>query len=138
MVFFQLIKEPKHMQTSVSSCIDLIFTDQPTLSLNSGVDASFHPNCHHQIVHSSFNLNIFYPPPYQRLIWDYKKTDWKNIQKALDLVNWKRLFDRKDINAQIAEFNETILNVFRNHVPHEYIAVDDKNCINEWNYKIKN
>ena len=126
------------MQTSVSSCIDLIFTDQPTLSLNSGVDASFHPNCHHQIVHSSFNLNIFYPPPYQRLIWDYKKTDWKNIQKALDLVNWKRLFDQKDINAQVAEFNETILNVFRNHVPHEYIAVDDKNCINEWNYKIKN
>ena len=38
--FFQLINEP-------------IFTDQPNLSVNSGVHASLHPNCHHQIVHTS-------------------------------------------------------------------------------------
>ena len=56
----QLINEPMHLQTSNSSCIDLIFTDQPNLSVNSGFYASFHPNCHHQIVPSSFNLNISY------------------------------------------------------------------------------
>ena len=83
----QLINEPTHLQTSNSSCIDLIFTDQPKLSVNSGVHASLHPNCHHQIVHSSFNLNISYPPPYQRLVWDYKKADSKNIRKALYSVN---------------------------------------------------
>ena len=71
----QLINEPMHLQTSKSSCTDLIFTDQPNLFVNSGVHASLHPNCHHQIVHSSFGLNISYPPPYQRLVWDYKKAD---------------------------------------------------------------
>ena len=87
----------------------------------------FHPNCHHQIVHSSFNLIIFCPPPYQRLVWDYKKDGSKNIRKALDSVNWERLFDQIDINAQVAAFfNETILNVFRNLVPNKYITVDDK------------
>ena len=30
----QLIKEPTHIQTSSSSYIDLIFTDQPNLSVN--------------------------------------------------------------------------------------------------------
>ena len=80
----QLINEPTHLQTSNSSCIDLIFTDHPNLSVNSGVHASLHPNCHHQIFHSSFNLSISYPPPYQRLVWDYKKADSKNIRKALD------------------------------------------------------
>ena len=94
--FSQLIKEPTHIQTSSSSCIDLVFTDQPNLSVNSGVHASLHPNSHHQIVHPYFNLNISYPPPYQRLIWDYKKADTKNIRKALDLVNWERLFDQKE------------------------------------------
>ena len=59
--FPQLINEPTHIQTSSSSCIDLIFTNQPNLSVNSGVHASLHPNCHHQIIHSSFNLNISYP-----------------------------------------------------------------------------
>ena len=117
--FSQLINEPTHLQTGSSSCIDLIFTDQPHLSINSGVHSSLHPNCHHQIVYSSFNLNIYYPPPYQRLIWDYKKADSKNIRKALDSVNWEKLFDKKDINSQVAKLNETILNVFQNYVPNK-------------------
>ena len=51
-------RQVTHIQTSSSSCIDLIFTDQPNLSVNSSVHASLHRNCHHQSVHSSFNLNI--------------------------------------------------------------------------------
>ena len=83
----QLINELTHFQTSNSSYIDLIFTDQPKLSVNSSAHPSLHPNCHRQIVHSSFNLNISYPPTYQRLVWDYKKADSKNIRKALYSVN---------------------------------------------------
>ena len=56
--FRQVINELTHIQTRSSSCIDLIFTDQPNLSVNSSVHASLHRNCHHQSVHSSFNLNI--------------------------------------------------------------------------------
>ena len=127
--FFQLINEPTHVQSNSSSCIDLLFTDQPNLAVNSGVHASLHPNCHHQIVHTSFNLNISYPPPYQRLIWDYKKADSEKIRKALDLVNWERLFSNKDINTQVSIFNETILNVFSNYVPNKYITIDDKDPV---------
>ena len=43
--FSQLINEPTHIQTNSSSCIDLIFTDQPNLSMNSGVYSSLHSNC---------------------------------------------------------------------------------------------
>ena len=80
--FSQLINEPTHLQTSNSSCIDLIFIDQPKLSVNSGVHASLYPKCHHQIVHSSFNLNITYPPLYHCLVWDYKKADSKNLRST--------------------------------------------------------
>ena len=93
--FFQLINDPTHVQSKSSSCIDLLFTDQPHLAVNSAVHASLHPNCHHQIVHTIFNLIISYPPPYQRLIWDYKMADFEKIRKALDLVNWERLFSKK-------------------------------------------
>ena len=57
----QLINEPTHIQTNSSSCINLIFTNQPNLFVNSGVHSSLHPNCHHQIVHTSFNLDISNP-----------------------------------------------------------------------------
>ena len=127
--FSQLINEPTHIQTNSSSCIDLIFTNQPNLSVNSEVHSSLHPNCHHQIVHTSFNLDIYYPPPYQRLIWDYKKTDSTNIRKALDSVSWERLFDKKDLDSQVVILNETILNVFRNYVPNKYVTIDDKNSV---------
>ena len=69
------------------------------------------------------------PPPYQQLIWDYKKADSRNIRRAVDLVNWGRLFDQKDINAKVVAFNKTILNVFRNYVPNEYITIDDKDHV---------
>ena len=59
--FSQLIHEPTHIQSNSSSCIDLVFTDQPNLLVNSGFHVSFCPNRHHEIVHSSFNLNITIP-----------------------------------------------------------------------------
>ena len=48
-------------------------------------------------------------------------------------MNWERLFDQKDINAQVVGLNETILNIFRNYVSNKYITIDDKNpaCMNE-------
>ena len=78
--FPQLINEPTHLQKSSSSCIDLIFTNKPNLSVYSGVHASLHPNCHHQIIHCSFNLNISYQS-------NPAKADAKNIQKALHSIN---------------------------------------------------
>ena len=82
--FSQLINESTHIQANSSSCIDLILTDQPNLSMNSGVHSLLHPNWHHHIVHSRFNLKFYYPPSYQRLTWDYKKADSTKIRKALE------------------------------------------------------
>ena len=97
--------------------------------MNSGVHASLHPNCHHQVVHTNFNLNISYPQPYQHLIWDYKNADSVKIRKALDLINGERLFNNKNINEQVSILNETILNVFSNYVPNKYIAIDHKDPV---------
>ena len=49
----QLISEPTHILQNSSSSIDLIFTDQPSLVINSGIKPSLHENCHHQITHMS-------------------------------------------------------------------------------------
>ena len=62
----QIINEPTHILDSSSSCIDLIFTSQPNLVIESGVHPSLHQNCHHQIICAKFNLQTFYPPPYCR------------------------------------------------------------------------
>ena len=112
------------------SCIDLVFTDQEHLCINSGVHSLLHPYCHHQIVFSNFNLNIYCPPPDQRLVRDYKKANSTAIRKALYSVNHERLFHGKDdINAQVKSFNDAILDVFKNYVPNKYITVDYKDPV---------
>ena len=45
------------------------------------------------------------------------------------MVNWERLFDSKDINLQVTALNETILSIFHNYVPNEFITIDDKDPV---------
>ena len=61
----QLINEPSHFIGNSRSCIDVIFTDQPNLFLETGVHPSLHENCHHQIVHGKVNGRSLSPPPYR-------------------------------------------------------------------------
>ena len=113
----QIINEPTHILPSSASCIDLIFTNQPNLVINSGVHPSLHQNCHHQIIFAKIDLNIYYPPPYRRLAWDYKKANIDAINLAIKSFNWENAFNGKDINSQVNLFNETLLNSFSNFIP---------------------
>ena len=58
----RIIKEPTHISDTSSPCIDLIFTSQPNLIIESGVHSSLHSNCHHLIIFAKFILEIVYPP----------------------------------------------------------------------------
>ena len=66
----QLIAEPTHVLENSSSCIDLIFTNQPNLIMDAGVHPPLHLKCHHQVICAKINLQIEYPPPYTRKVWD--------------------------------------------------------------------
>ena len=63
----QLKAEPSHILDHSSSCIDLIFTNQPNFIKESEIHP-YSPKCHHQIIYSKLNLKIEYLPPYNREI----------------------------------------------------------------------
>ena len=113
----QMITEPTHILHNSSSCIDLIFTDQPNLMVDCGVHPSLHPNSHHQIIYCKFNLSIEYPPPYQRLVWDYKSVNADPIRTAIENFDWQALFSNKNAHKQVEAFNTTLLNIFSNYIP---------------------
>ena len=70
----QLISEPTNFEPNKNpSCIDLIFTDQPNLVIESGARSSLDPLCHHQITHCRFNYKIPPPPSFERKIWAMKE-----------------------------------------------------------------
>ena len=80
---------------------------------------SLHQNCHHQIIFAKINLKVYYPPPYKRLVWDYKKANIDAINLAIKSFNWENAFNGKDINSQVKLFNETLLNIFSNFIPNK-------------------
>ena len=95
--------------------------------MNSGVHSSLHPNCHHQIIHAKFNLKIFYPPPYERVVWHYQDANNDLIQRSISQFNWERAFSNKGVNKQISIFNETM--------PHETKIFNDRGP--PWINKVK-
>ena len=133
----QRIKEPTHILDNSRSCIDLIFTSQPNMLIDSGVHASLHSNCHHQIIYAKFDLKIFYPPPYERTVWHFKHANSDRIKRAIDIFDWESALNYIDANDQVSVFNSTILNIVSNFIPNETITCDD--CDPPWmNGFIKN
>ena len=94
--------------------------------VGSGVHLSLHPNCHHQITFSRYNLIVEYPPPYERLVWDYNKANTKSIKQALMQINWQKLFLNKDVQQQVRTLNDIVFNVFSNFVPNKIVTFDDR------------
>ena len=122
----QVISEPTHILPNSSSCIDLIFCNQPNLIIDSGVHSSLHENCHHQIIFAKINFNIHVPPPYERHIWHYTRGNVDLIKSAINLFDWASAFRNVDVNKQVDIFNTTLLNIFKNFVPNEIIIIDEK------------
>ena len=124
--FSQLISEPTHNLQNSSSSIDLIFTDQPNLVINSGIKPSLHENCHHQITYTKFSLQIIYPPLYQRLVWDYQNANANSIQKALNVIDWNKLFTNANAKKQLNILNDTLFNIFSKFPRSKVIIIDDR------------
>ena len=122
----QIISDPTHILPNSSSCIDLIFTNQPNMITSSGVMSSLHPNCHHQITYANVNFKIFYPPPYQRKVWNYSKANAELIRLSISNINWERMFLYKNANQQVEIFNTILNNVFDNYIPNKIITINDR------------
>ena len=94
--------------------------------IDSGVHSSLHANYHRQITPCKLNLKIAFPPPYERLIWNYKKPDVTAIRKALDLVNWDLIFLNKTVHDQVLAFDQVLINIFTNYIPNIYKSFHDQ------------
>ena len=79
----QFVWVTTHFIGDYSLCVDLIFTTQPNLLMESGVHSLLHPNCHHCNVFAKFNLKIHYPRPYEREVWHYQKATVDQIRQAI-------------------------------------------------------
>ena len=117
----QLISEPTHLMGDSRSCIDLIFTDQPNLIIESGVHPSLHEQCHHQIIYGKMSVSNIALPPYTRRIWYYDKADIIGIMKSIEMFpRWQEHLNNITCpDEQVELLNEVLLNIYSNFIPNE-------------------
>ena len=92
----------------------------------SGVHAFLFPRCNHQIIYAKINLKIYYPPPYEKLVWDYSKANITNIRKSFSQINWVNDFSDLNVNDQVDYLTKCISIVLTNFVPNKIITCKDK------------
>ena len=115
------------------SCIDLIFTDQPNLFIESGVHPSLHEQCHHQIIYGKVSIDNLAPPPFSdnlapppfsRRIWFYDRSDISSIRKSIEMFPWRKTFEEVACpHMKVALLNEILLNIFSNFIPSKTVTV---------------
>ena len=90
----QSISASTHILQHSSSSTDLIFVNQSNLVTDSGIHASLHQNCFHQIIFCKINLKTEYPSTYGREVWEYGKAQTELINLAIDHFDWVNFFFR--------------------------------------------
>ena len=73
-------------------------------------------------------LKVEYPPPFQHLAWNLKKSNNDAIKRAFELVNQNSLFSCINVHEQVVIFNQTLMNIFSNYIPNTLITTNDKDC----------
>ena len=60
--------------------------------MDAGVHPSLHSKYHHQRTYTKLDLQIGYPSPYTRELWDYCQAHFDLINKTIEHLDWNKLF----------------------------------------------
>ena len=77
-------------------------------------------------IFTKINFQVHFPPPYERLIWDYPKANINCIQRSLSQIDWKKSMANLNVNDQVNFLTDCVINIFTNYVPNKIIICKDK------------
>ena len=63
-----------------------------------------------------------------REVWCYDRAKVEQINQAISLFDWSSALTPLDVNEQVKLFNDTLLNIFRNFIPHKMIKCNGKDA----------
>ena len=124
--YSQIIDKPTHFTNNLSSFVDLIFTSNPSIIVDSSIEKSLSSSCYLDILYANINFRFQLHPPDFRSIWDYKNADASSIQRAIENFNWQYIFESKTINEKVQVFSEVLMNILSNFVPYKLLKYNYK------------
>ena len=77
-------------------------------------------------LYAKLSLKIHVPPSYKREVWHYNRAQVDLIKRSIVNFDWDKAFWSLSVNEQVGLLENTLLNIFRNFIPHESIKVKHK------------
>ena len=117
-----------HVAKTPSSSINLIFTTNPNLIKETGVEFLLFDKCYHNLTFGKLSCKLPFLPYYFREVWDYGKTNFDSIQRSNSGIDSNFYLCNTTVNGKIHILNETIKKAFRNYISHKTIKFDYQNA----------
>ncbi len=118
---FQLIDEPTRCTAATSSLLDLVITDAPAYIEKSGILPPI-AELDHCIVHCSLTLHQTKQSPYTREIWNYRATNFQDLNLALSQIPWNTE-NNADIDGQVERWSNLFLETCKLYVPVKKVII---------------
>lgn len=118
-----MISEPTRITDTSSTILDQFLTNIPDLIKSVHVYPPLANNDHCTI--SAF-LNFRTKPSqsYDRVMWDFKSTDFKCYHEALANTDWESHLDNtQNVDNLCNTFTDTLLNICKMHIPNKTVKV---------------
>ena len=124
----QLIDQPTNIEPSGTSCVHLIFTDQPNLFIDHGIHSSPNNCCHNQMIHGNLNVSVPLPSPYKRQVWNYSEARVDEIRSSLRNTDWASIFVDLTSDEMTNKFTVLIMDLMHCFIPNQIIRCDDRDA----------
>ena len=118
----QMVDQPTYYNPrnpNSRTLVDLFAINHPELVRANEVHPPLHPTCHHYINFVKLNLKNPVPSPSKRFVWHYNRANEKAIYDSCKGFDWRSFLATLDAEAANSHFDETLINICKNYIPHE-------------------
>ena len=122
----QLITLPTRVTETSKTLIDVIFTLNPAITVDSGVVETHISDQY--LVFAVLNLRMPKPPAAYGVARSYKHYDPQSFLSDLNKIPWYENILSDDVNEKLLHFNRTFFRVLDNRAPIKKIKIKHRKC----------
>ncbi|CAF1176559.1 unnamed protein product [Didymodactylos carnosus] len=111
------------------TCLDLIFVDNLTCIQSIRLLPQLCTTCDHLIVKAKINCSSEPVLETQRVIYNYKVTDWDNYRAELSYMDWYSVIHGSSLDDAVCLVQNKILGIANSIIPHKTITVSSRDKV---------
>lgn len=132
--FSQLINEATRVQNGAESCIDLLFTNTPSLFTSTGTRPKVYDTCDHKPIFATLKGSFPKQHAFERWVWNYDQGDMIKFQTSLLNAPWLSCYNPASFDDTLNAWSNLFIKTAETSIPHYQATIrpKDKEFMNSY------